>query len=78
MALTDQQRAFYENILTVARQEMEDHDSAIEVVLAKVKRSPCRTAERQEGRAAVVRGGLHALGGPERPPTRKARPAPTS
>lgn len=37
MSLTDEQKAFYENTLTVTRQEIEELDEAIERELAKVK-----------------------------------------
>jgi ElaB/YqjD/DUF883 family membrane-anchored ribosome-binding protein len=37
MTLNDQQRKFYENILAVTRQEMEELDRQIEEELAKVK-----------------------------------------
>ncbi len=37
MSLTDEQRSFYENTLTVTRQEIDELDEAIERELAKVK-----------------------------------------
>ncbi len=37
MSLTDEQRRFYENTLTVTRTEIEELDEAIERELAKVK-----------------------------------------
>lgn len=37
MSLTDEQRSFYENTLSVTRQEIEELDEAIERELAKVK-----------------------------------------
>ncbi len=37
MSLTDEQKSFYENTLTVTRQEIEELDEAIERELAKVK-----------------------------------------
>ncbi len=37
MSLTEEQRSFYENTLTVTRKEIEDLDEAIERELAKVK-----------------------------------------
>ncbi len=37
MSLTDDQRDFYENTLTVTRKEIEELDEAIERELAKVK-----------------------------------------
>lgn len=37
MSLTDEQKTFYENTLTVTRQEIEELDEAIERELAKVK-----------------------------------------
>ena len=37
MSLTDDQRNFYENTLTVTRKEIEELDEAIERELAKVK-----------------------------------------
>jgi len=37
MSLTEDQRSFYENTLTVTRKEIEDLDEAIERELAKVK-----------------------------------------
>ena len=36
MSLTDQQRSFYENTLTVTRQEISDLDAAIADVLARL------------------------------------------
>jgi hypothetical protein len=49
MSLTDQQRKFYENTLSVTRQEMEELDRLIEEELAKVKD---RLAELQNGKKA--------------------------
>lgn len=37
MSLTEEQKSFYENTLTVTRQEIEELDEAIERELAKVK-----------------------------------------
>ena len=37
MSLTDQQRKFYEDILSRTKQEMEEYDRLIEEELAKVK-----------------------------------------
>lgn len=37
MSLTDEQKSFYENTLSVTRQEIEELDEAIERELAKVK-----------------------------------------
>lgn len=50
MALTDQQRSFYENTLTVTQQEIADLDRAIEEELAKVKD---RLAELQADKKAA-------------------------
>lgn len=49
MSLSDQQRRFYENTLTVMKQEMEDLDRQIEEELAKVKD---RLAELQNAKKA--------------------------
>jgi len=50
MALTDQQRQFYENTLAVTKQEIADFDRAIEEELAKVKD---RLAELQNDKKAA-------------------------
>ena len=50
MSLTDQQRSFYENTLTVTRQEINDLDASIEEELAKVKD---RLAELQNAKKAA-------------------------
>lgn len=50
MALTDQQRKFYENSLAVTKQEISDLDRQIEEELAKVKD---RLAELQNGKKAA-------------------------
>ncbi len=50
MALTDQQRQFYENTLTVSKQEIADLDRQIEEELAKVKD---RLAELQNAKKAT-------------------------
>ncbi|MDX1996491.1 MAG: hypothetical protein SF066_02135 [Thermoanaerobaculia bacterium] len=49
MSLNDQQRSFYENILTTTRREIEDLDQQIEEELAKVKD---RLAELQNAKKA--------------------------
>ena len=49
--LTDQQRHFYENTLSVTRQEIEELDRAIEEELAKVKD---RLAELQNAKKAAL------------------------
>ncbi len=49
MSLNEQQRKFYENILTVTKEEIEDLDRQIEEELAKVKD---RLAELQNGKKA--------------------------
>ena len=49
MALTDQQRKFYESTLDMTRQEMEDLDRQIEEELARVKD---RLAELQNAKKA--------------------------
>ena len=49
MSLTEQQQKFYENILGVSKQEMEDLDRMIEEELAKVKD---RLAELQNAKKA--------------------------
>ena len=51
MALTDQQRSFYENTLTVTKQEIEEIDRQIEEELAKVKD---RLAELQNDKKAAL------------------------
>ena len=78
MALTDQQRKFYENTLTVTRQEMEDLDSMIEEELAKTKDRlaelhSAKKASRQMYDAACMR-----LGVPNDLPLEEAQPATTS
>ena len=50
MALTDQQRQFYENTLAVTKQEIADFDRQIEEELAKVKD---RLAELQNDKKAA-------------------------
>ena len=50
MSLNDQQRKFYENTLSVTRQEMDDLDRMIEEELAKVKD---RLAELQNAKKAA-------------------------
>ena len=50
MSLTDQQRSFYENTLSVTRQEIEELDGQIEMELAKVKD---RLAELQNAKKAA-------------------------
>ena len=50
MSLTEQQRMFYENSLSVTRQEIEDLDRQIEEELAKVKD---RLAELQNAKKAA-------------------------
>ncbi len=50
MSLNDQQRSFYENTLTVTKQEIGELDRQIEEELAKVKD---RLAELQNGKKAA-------------------------
>lgn len=50
MTLSDQQRKFYENTLTVTKQEIVELDRAIEEELAKVKD---RLSELQNGKKAA-------------------------
>ena len=50
MSLNEQQRKFYENTLTVTRQEITELDRQIEEELAKVKD---RLAELQNGKKAA-------------------------
>ncbi|MEM1203875.1 MAG: hypothetical protein AAGN66_11660 [Acidobacteriota bacterium] len=50
MSLNEQQRSFYENTLTVTRQEIAELDRQIEEELAKVKD---RLAELQNGKKAA-------------------------
>lgn len=50
MSLNEQQRSFYENTLTVTRDEIEDLDRQIEEELAKVKD---RLAELQNAKKAA-------------------------
>lgn len=49
MALSDQQRKFYEQTMAVTRQEMDDLDRQIEEEMAKVKE---RIAELQDAKKA--------------------------
>jgi hypothetical protein len=65
MALTEQQRKFYENTLAVTKNEITDLDRMIEEELAKVKDR--LAAERQEGGAPDVRRRLPAPRRPQRP-----------
>lgn len=51
MSLSDQQRSFYENTLTMTRQEITDLDNQIEEELAKVKD---RLAELQNAKKAAL------------------------
>ena len=51
MALTEQQRSFYENTLAVTKQEIADFDRQIEEELAKVKD---RLAELQSDKKAAL------------------------
>ena len=51
MALTEQQRSFYENTLAVTKKEIEDFDRLIEEELAKVKD---RLAELQSDKKAAL------------------------
>ena len=51
MALTEQQRSFYENTLAVTKQEIADYDRLIEEELAKVKD---RLAELQNDKKAAL------------------------
>lgn len=50
MGLSDEQRKFYENTLTVTKQEIEELDRQIEAVLAEVKD---RLAELQNDKKAA-------------------------
>lgn len=50
MSLSDQQRKFYENTLTVTKQEISDLDRSIEEELAKVKE---KLAQLQNGKKAA-------------------------
>lgn len=63
MSLNDQQRSFYENILSTTRREIEDLDQQIEEELAKVKDrlaelQNAKKASRQMYDAACLRLGL--------------------
>ena len=63
MSLNDQQRKFYENTLTVTKQEISDLDRQIEDELAKVKEKlaqlqNAKKAARQMYDAACMRLGL--------------------
>jgi butyrate kinase len=63
MSLTEQQRKFYENTLSVTRQEMEELDHMIEEELAKVKDrlaelQNAKKASRQMYDAACLRLGI--------------------
>lgn len=73
MSLTDQQRQFYENTLSVTRQEIDELDNAIEAELAKVKDrlaelQAAKKAARQMYDAACLRLGIpNELDGEEEP-----------
>ena len=63
MSLNDQQRKFYENTLTVTKQEISDLDRQIEEELAKVKErlaqlQNAKKAARQMYDAACLRLGI--------------------
>ena len=63
MSLNDQQRKFYENTLTVTKQEISDLDRQIEEELAKVKErlaqlQNAKKAARQMYAAACLRLGI--------------------
>lgn len=63
MSLTEDQRSFYENTLSVTRKEIEDLDEAIERELAKVKDTlaelqAAKKAARQMYDAACQRLGI--------------------
>ena len=63
MSLNDQQRKFYENTLTVTKQEISDLDRQIEEELAKVKErlaqlQNAKKAARQMYDAACMRLGI--------------------
>jgi butyrate kinase len=63
MSLSDEQKAFYENTLSVTRQEIEELDEAIERELAKVKDTlaelqAAKKAARQMYDAACQRLGI--------------------
>ena len=63
MSLNDQQRKFYENTLTVTKQEISDLDRSIEEELAKVKEKlaqlqNAKKAARQMYDAACLRLGI--------------------
>ncbi len=63
MSLNDQQRKFYENTLTVTKQEIADLDRQIEEELAKVKEKlaqlqNAKKASRQMYDAACMRLGI--------------------
>lgn len=63
MSLTDEQKAFYQNTLSVTRQEIEELDEAIERELAKVKDTlaelqAAKKAARQMYDAACQRLGI--------------------
>jgi butyrate kinase len=63
MSLNDSQRRFYENTLSVTKQEMEELDRAIEEELAKVKDKlaelqNAKKASRQMYDAACLRLGI--------------------
>jgi hypothetical protein len=63
MSLNDQQRSFYENILSTTRREIEDLDQLIEEELAKVKDrlaelQNAKKASRQMYDAACLRLGI--------------------
>jgi hypothetical protein len=63
MSLNEQQRKFYENILTVTKEEIEELDRQIEEELAKVKDrlaelQNAKKASRQTYDAACLRLGI--------------------
>jgi len=73
MSLTEDQRKFYENTLSVTRQEIEELDNQIEAELAKVKDrlaelQAAKKAARQMYDAACLRLGIpNELEGEEEP-----------
>ncbi len=64
MALTEQQRSFYENTLAVTKQEIADFDRQIEEELAKVKDRLAELQNDKKGALAMYDAACARLGIP--------------
>ena len=64
MSLNDQQRKFYENTLTVTKQEISDLDRQIEEELAKVKERLADLQAQKNAARQIYDGACRKLGVP--------------